>query len=85
MTNKFPEWVEKLKQGDFLVIVFPYTGDTVYAKVIENNPTPADSIYFGTITVNYSINNSSKHEDLLYDDYSKEPENFDNWHAYRVT
>ena len=85
MTTKVPEWIESLKQGDFLVVVFPYTGETVFAEVIENNPTAYDSMYFGTITINYSINNFTKQDDLLYDDYSKEPDFRDNWHAYRVT
>ena len=85
MMNEIPEWVERLRQGDHVVIVFPHTGDTVCAKVIENNPTTQDSAYFGTITVNYTINKLSKQEDLLYDDYSKEPDCIDNWHAHRVT
>lgn len=85
MTNKVPDWIETLKQGDYLVIVFPYYGDTVFAEVIENNPTSFDSMYFGTITVNYTINNFAKQDDLLYDDYSNDGDIRDSWHAYRVT
>jgi len=83
--NKVPDWVETLKQGDFMVVVFPYTGDTVFAEVIENNPALFDSMYFGTITINYKINNFARQDDLLYDDYSKECDYRDNWYAYRVT
>lgn len=84
MTTKVPEWVEALNKGDFLVVVFPYTAETVFAEVVENNPTK-DLMYFGTITVNYTINNFTKQDDLLYDDYSKEAECYDSWYAYRVT
>lgn len=84
MTDKVPEWIEALKKGDFLVVVFPYTADTVFAEVVENNPSH-DIMYFGTITVNYTINNFAKQEDLLYDDYSKDPNQYDSWYAYRVT
>lgn len=85
MTSNHPEWIETLKQGDHMVVVFPYTGDSVFAEVIENNPTSYDSMYFGTITINYKINNFARQEDLLYDDYSKDSEFRDNWYAYRVT
>jgi hypothetical protein len=83
--NKVPDWVETLKQGDFMVVIFPYTGDTVFAEVIENSPSSYDSMYFGTITINYKINNFARQDDLLYDDYSKECDHRDNWYAYRVT
>lgn len=85
MTNKVPEWIEILKKGDFFVVVFPYYGDAVFAEVVENNPTSFDSMYFGTITINYTINNFAKQDDLLYDDYSKEGDHRDNWYAYQVT
>lgn len=85
MTNNVPSWIEELKQGDFLVIVFPYTGSTVYAEVMENSPKSLDSMYFGTITVSYNLNKIAKQEDLLYDDYSKDATYHDNWYAYRVT
>ena len=83
--SNIPSWIEELQQGDFLVIVFPYSGDTVYAEVVENSPKTMNSMYFGTITINYTINKIKKQEDLLYDDYSKEPSHYDNWYAYRVT
>lgn len=83
--SNIPEWIEQLKQGEFLIIVFPYTGDTVYAEVLENNPKSTNSIYFGTITVQYTINKLTRQDDLLYDDYSKESNTHDSWHAYRVT
>jgi hypothetical protein len=84
MTNEVPDWVESLKKGDFLVIVFPYTGETAFAEVIENNPE-MDIMYFGTITVNYTINNFTRQIDLLYDDYSRKAERYDSWYAYRCT
>ncbi len=85
MTSNIPTWIEELKQGDFLVIVFVNTGDTVYAEVMENNPKSLDSMYFGTITVKYTLNKVAKQEDLLYDDYSKDSTYQDGWYAYRVT
>lgn len=83
--SNIPDWIEDLKKGDFMVIVFPYTAQTVYAEILENSPKSMDSMYFGTITVKYTSNNIPKQEDLLYDDYSKEPTHYDNWYAYRVT
>jgi uncharacterized membrane protein (UPF0182 family) len=85
MTSEVPDWVEALKKGDFLVIVFPYTGETVFAEVIENGPAEDPHIYFGTITINYTIKNFTRQVDLLYDDYSKDGNNYDSWYAYRVT
>jgi hypothetical protein len=85
MTSKVPDWIESLRQGDFLVVVFPYHAETVYAEVIENCPTSFDSMYFGTLTVNYTVNKNKRQDDLLYDDYSKEAEHQDSWYAYRVT
>lgn len=83
--NKVPEWIETLKQGDFLVVVFPHSSETVFAEVIENCPSAFDSMYFGTLTVNYVLHKSPRQDDLLYDDYSKNAEHQDNWYAYRVT
>lgn len=83
--NNVPEWIQNLKKGEHLVLVFPYSTDTVFAEVIENCPASVDGMYFGTLTVNYTLNKSNRQDDLLYDDYSKTPEHQDNWYAYRVT
>lgn len=83
--SNVPEWIQALNKGEFLVVVFPYTTDAVFAEVIENCPTSPDGMYFGTLTVNYIINKQAKQDDLLYDDYSKDPQHQDSWYAYRVT
>lgn len=84
MTNA-PDWICNLKKGDELVIVFPFTGNAVFAIVVQNDPPEQHKTTFSTITVKYVFNKVEKEEDLLYDDYSKD-ENYQNaWHAHPVT
>lgn len=82
--NSIPDWIKKLSKGDNFILSFPHSQKTVLAEVIENSPTTEESLYFGTITVNYKVNNFAKQDDLLYDDYSKESDNQNNWCAYIV-
>lgn len=85
MTKKLPDWIENLQKGDQLVVVFPATGSIIFAGVIENYPRNHNSIYFGSITIEYTWNNVACQDDLLYDDYSNEPDNQNNWFAYQMT
>lgn len=84
-TSTIPEWVESLSPGDLLAVVFPHTKKTMLAKVVENNPTDHESIYFGTIVLKYSTNNYTTSEELLYDDYSNEDNIQHSWYAHRIT
>jgi hypothetical protein len=82
--NKAPDWVKNLSAGDAIVIVFPYTGYTIFAEVTKNNPTLESSLYFGTISIKYKDRSTEREEDLLYDYYCKETDSMENWFAYPV-
>lgn len=83
--NSVPSWVCDLKPDDELIIVFSFTGNTLYATVLENDPRDKNSASFGILTVRYMYNNLVKEEDLLYDDYTKDTSYQHGWHAYPVT
>ena len=76
-----PNWIKQLNKNDIFVLVFPSINKTFLAEVIENNPVKDESVYFGTITVNYKINDSLRQDDLLYDDYSIDSSNKNSWYA----
>lgn len=83
--SNIPDWIHNLKQGDNIVVCFPYTGNTIYAEVIENCPDNYNyANTFGTLTVKYTYNKVERTEDLLYDDYSNSVEFQNNWYAYCV-
>lgn len=80
-----PEWITKLVEGEQIVVCFPYTGNIIYAKVIQNCPN--NNIIpsmLGTLTVKYTWNKVERVEDLLYDDYSNSVDFQNNWYAYCV-
>lgn len=81
-----PEWIFNLKKGDNIVVCFPYTGNTIFAEVIENCPDnfSNNTNTFGTLTVKYTWKNVERTEDLLYDDYSQSVEFQNNWYAFCV-
>lgn len=83
--SNVPDWVKTLKRGDEIVLVFSWTGTTVFAEITENTMIDPSSIYYGTITVKYEYNKDFRHEDLLLDDYSTEPQSRDSWYAYQLT
>jgi len=85
MMSNIPEWITQLKNGDFLIVCFPYTGNTIFAKVIQNCPDNFNQANtFGTLTVKYTWNNVERTEDLLYDDYNNSVNFQNNWYAYCV-
>ena len=80
-----PEWITKLSKGELIVVCFPYTGNVIYAEIIQNCPNNNTmSNLFGTLTVKYTWNKVERIEDLLYDDYSSSVEFQNNWYAYFV-
>lgn len=83
MIDNIPDWVYSLKKNDHIMIVFPYTNETLYAEVVDNDPHDLHSQYIGILTVNY-INKFTRHEDLLYDDYCINGAKHSNWFAYQV-
>ena len=83
--SNIPDWITNLKKGDNIVVCFPYTGNTIYAEVIENCPDNYNyANTFGTLTVKYTFNSVERTEDLLYDDYSNSIDFQNNWYAYCV-
>lgn len=81
-----PEWIKELKVGDTIVVCFPYTGNLIFAEVIQNYPGNFNyANTFGTLTVKYTWNKIERTEDLLYDDYSNSVDFQNNWYAYCVT
>lgn len=82
MKNSAPDWVCNLKQGDELIIIFPYTGVTLFAQVIQNDSR--QSTVYGILTIKYLYNNVAREEDLLYDDYTKDATYQNGWYAYPV-
>lgn len=84
--SKAPEWISKLVCGDSIVVCFPYTGNTIFAEVVQNCPDNYNfANTFGSITIKYTWNKVERTEDLLYDDYSNNIEFQNNWYAYTVT
>lgn len=85
MMSNLPDWIVNLKKGDTVVVCFPYTGNTIFAEVVENCPDNFNyANTFGTLTVKYTWNNVERTEDLIYDDYNQSKEFQNNWHAYCV-
>lgn len=85
MMSNTPDWITNLKEGDTIIVCFPYTGNIIYAEVITNCPDNFNHANtFGTLTVKYTYNKVERTEDLLYDDYSNSVEFQNNWYAYCV-
>lgn len=84
MMSNAPEWIANLKEGEVIVVCFPYTGNTIFAQVIENSPDnfSNNTNSFGTLTVKYTWKNVERTEDLLYADYSSSVEFQNNWYAF---
>ena len=81
-----PEWIRELAVGDTIVLCFPYTGNLIFAEVIQNYPDNYNyANTFGTLTVKYTWNQVERTEDLLYDDYSNSVDFQNNWYAFCVT
>lgn len=83
MSEPIPQWVTELRTGDEIVVVFPYTGNSVFAHILTNYPNPDKGAY-GTLTIRYTWNGLVREEDLLYDDYSKSIESQNYWYAFHV-
>lgn len=79
-----PQWVKELSSGDFFVVVFPQTNNTLYSKVLENVPRSDNDQYLGTLTIQYKLNSFTKQDELLYDDYSQDPSSANHWYAHII-
>lgn len=77
-----PTWIKQLQKDDVFILTFPSINKAVLAEVIENCPSKDESVYFGTITVNYKMNSVANSDDLLYDDFSNDPNNKNSWYAH---
>ena len=75
-----PQWLLSLdtQKAPQLLLHFPYTGNNVYATLLERDS------FSGYIVVEYEWQKNKKEDLLRYDNYTQDPDSFDNWFAYPV-
>ena len=76
-----PTWIKSLSTEQELLLHFPYTGNSVYAKFVHYL---VDDYYDSGIVIKYDRNGTEVEDTLYYHDYKSDPDSYNNWIAYEV-
>jgi hypothetical protein len=80
--SEIPDWLKNLKNGDEILLVYPFTGNSHYAEIMVYN------IFLdkpNSIKVSYkNTNNIEEVVVLHFSDYSTESSHSYNWFAYQL-
>jgi len=76
---KVPNWLMTIKEGDELILYFPYTGDLVNAKVLTKQD------HMNGFCAKYKIKDLNFSKWLFYADYANDDANSMKWLAYEVS